>query len=257
LLYSIMPFTAAWAIGLASDRRREMIVGLALCLIVFASLLLGLGMARSRAGLALAMLGGFASLALVRSGGRSGGARRAHWWIYAATSAGILLVLQFASVGILQRLAADPIEDLRWGFAANTVRAAWDFLPFGSGLGTFEPIYQLYETVDQLDESFVNHAHNDYAEIWLTAGLPGLMLFVAFAGWAAVSAVGVWRKRSFGSAGTLTDRILPRAATIVLFLLMIHSFMDYPLRTTTLACLFAFACALIVIPLKPTARNAD
>ena len=64
LLYAALPLTAAFAIGFASDRRREIYIVQALCLLIFASLLLGLGMARSRAGVGIAMLAGLASLAL-------------------------------------------------------------------------------------------------------------------------------------------------------------------------------------------------
>ena len=68
LLYTLVPFTAAWAVGLAADRRREIIVAIVLCLLVFVSLLLGLGMSRSRAALVLAMLATLASLVLAGAG---------------------------------------------------------------------------------------------------------------------------------------------------------------------------------------------
>jgi hypothetical protein len=42
------------------------------------------------------------------------------------------------------------------------------------------------------------------------------------------------------------DLALARAAPIVIVLLLIHSAMDYPLRTPALSVLFAVACACLV-----------
>jgi hypothetical protein len=44
------------------------------------------------------------------------------------------------------------------------------------------------------------------------------------------------------------DRLLPLAATIVVGLLLAHSFADYPLRTAAMMGVFAFACALLIEP---------
>ncbi len=46
------------------------------------------------------------------------------------------------------------------------------------------------------------------------------------------------------------DRSLARAASIAIVLLLAHSLVDYPLRTTAMMTLAAFLCALMVQPLK-------
>ncbi len=49
-------------------------------------------------------------------------------------------------------------------------------------------------------------------------------------------------------AGEL-DRLLMRAATLAIALLIAHSFVEYPLRTGAIMAIFAFSCALLIEPL--------
>ena len=247
LLYSALPLAAAFAVGFANDRRREIWVVLALCLLVFASLLLGLGMARSRAGVGLAVLAGLGSFALAVTGPKKGTQKRANRLISLAGLAGVILVLQFASVGIMQRFEKDVADDLRWEFATTTFEAALDFMPFGTGFGTFEDVYRMYEELGQLYVAYVNHAHDDYLEALLEGGVPAVGLLVAFLVWFAIAAVRCWRPTSARPESTL-DRSLPKAATLIVLLLLLHSAVDYPLRTTALSTLFAFACGLMISP---------
>ena len=67
-----------------------------------------------------------------------------------------------------------------------------------------------------------------------------VIVVLAFLAWFFPAAVKAWR----APAGRdVLDRCLPQAATISIVLLLLHSFVDYPLRTTALSSLFAFACA--------------
>ena len=193
LLYSALPLTAAFAVGFATGHRREIWVVVALCLLVFASLLLGLGMSRSRAGVGLAMLSGLGSLALAVTAPSGGARKRANRLILLAGFAGVVLVLQFASIGLLQRFQVDAADDLRWEFAATTFKAALDFMPFGSGFGTFVDIYKIYEAPGQLYASYVNHAHDEYAEGLLEGGVLAVGVLVAFFAWFAIAAARCWR----------------------------------------------------------------
>src|SRR5262249_54482749 len=45
------------------------------------------------------------------------------------------------------------------------------------------------------------------------------------------------------------DRLLMRAATLAIPLLIAHSFVQYPLRTGAVMAIFAFSCALLIEPL--------
>src|SRR4029079_7348827 len=65
----------------------------------------------------------------------------------------------------------------------TTAKAVRDFLPFGSGLGTFRQVYDLYENQDRVTRTYVVHAHNDYAELALETGVAGMVLLLVFVGW--------------------------------------------------------------------------
>ena len=124
----------------------------------------------------------------------------------------------------------------------------------GSGIGTFRGVYQLYEDHDQLDSVRINHAHNDFLELWLEAGVAGIGLVALFAVWLAVRAVKLWRRNAPGSE---IDLSIARAATLVVVLIAAHSFVDYPLRTGAVMAIMAFACGLLVAPPLGGSRISD
>jgi O-antigen ligase len=116
----------------------------------------------------------------------------------------------------------------------------------------------MFETPTTLVPVFVNHAHNDWLEVWLEGGWPALAILAAFLIWFASVAVRRWR--TYWPNEAVLDRSLSRAGTIVVPLLMLHSAVDYPLRTTALKCLAAFCCALVIPPASDghdEARHAD
>lgn len=244
LLYSIIPFAAAWVVGLAADRRPGMVVGVVLMVIVFASLMLGLGMAQSRAGVVFAILAALASIALARPGGTFKTEAKGRKFVILATSIGALLIFQFGLIGILQRLDADPRADDRWEIAETTLRAAKDYFPFGAGLGTFDSIYDIYETPEMLVPTYVNNAHNDYLELLLDAGLFSCVLLTIFLGWFSLNTIRVWGQPRIPMSAL--DLSLSRAGTICVCLLLLHSWVDYPLRSAALGGVFAFACGLML-----------
>src|SRR5262249_19618616 len=94
---------------------------------------------------------------------------------------------------------------------------------------------------------YANHAHNDFLELWLNTGVVGLVLVGMFIVWLMLRAVEVWRSPPVNGASEL-DWTLARAATIIVALLIAHSFVDYPLRTGGIMAIMAFACALLIDP---------
>lgn len=120
-----------------------------------------------------------------------------------------------------------------------------DHFPYGSGMGSFDPIFRGYESTATLGLAYLNNAHNDYAQIAIEAGLAGVTLIIAFIVWwfrkaAAICADGI--------SATTADRIRWSAVSMTALLLM-HSVVDYPLRTAALAAVFAACCALMAKPL--------
>jgi O-antigen ligase len=120
---------------------------------------------------------------------------------------------------------------------ATTSHAAEDFMPFGSGLGSFRSVYVLYEHPEQVTDTYVVHAHNDYAEVALELGLAGVVLMLLFLAWWAMAVWRVWRTAEAGP--------FARAAAIASAAILIHSLVDFPLRTGAIAACFAMCLALL------------
>jgi len=126
----------------------------------------------------------------------------------------------------------------------------------GSGVGSFPQVYPQYEDPAAVTTTFVNHAHNDYLEVALEAGLPGVLLVVALFMWWGSRAVPIWRSAA-------ADRYA-LAASIASAAILVHSLVDYPLRTAALSAIMAACLALMAQPrprekegedLWPTARH--
>ena len=166
---------------------------------------------------------------------------------------GLALVVGVAMLAVYvsplhDRLARGSTTSLqeRQEIWSNTTRAIGDFLPLGSGIASFREIYPRYEDPLGITRTFANHAHNDYLEIALETGLPGILLLVAFLVWWGRRLCSIWQPR-------LPDRYA-QAATISTAALLLHSVVDYPLRTAALSAIMA---ALLAIMAQPRARQGD
>ena len=255
LLTAAVPISAAWSIGLVLDRGSKRVLGLVLLVLTYSVLLLGLGMAHSRAGLLLALVAGMASILLAwgstGSGFDNSGRRKLLLFFVGANLFGVFLAFQFGFVGLANRLENESVlEDLRRPIAEVTTHAIAANLPLGVGFGAFEPSYQMFEPTAVTIPDYVNHAHDDWLELFLDGGVPALALTLAFLVWYAQAGFRAWREPRFG--GIVLDRMLARAGSIVVGLLLLHSTVDYPLRTTTLMVVLACAAALMIVPAEAT-----
>jgi len=204
-------------------------------------------LSRSRAGMALTLVAIVAIALMARSAGRSSHrdsprSSGALAMIIILGSAS-LFALQFGMQRIFSRFESAVIEDLRWPFLETTVAAIWNSLPFGTGLGSFVAIYGGIESTAHVFRGYANRAHNDLAEVLLETGLIGAVLLALFLIWFINRAVRVWRQPLDDDQ---LDGLLQRAASVAIALLLLHSLLDYPLRTTSNAVMFAFACALLL-----------
>jgi O-antigen ligase len=272
LLYALTLLAAAWAIDAAftaqSDGSRNRsdgpaIVALVASFTVLLVLVSAQAMARSRAGLGLTMLAVFGALALAYADRRAvrGKDRRRVSGItptkvlLGATALAILFSVQFTLYRVMERFVAiDPMEDTRTLIARSTIEAATAFMPFGSGMGTFVPVYAMFErSQDALINAYVNHAHDDILELWLETGVIGIVMMGVFLVWLVLRSREVWRRGPYGESEI--DHTLARAATLIIGLLIVHSFLDYPLRTDAMMAIMAFACALLIKP--PSCDESD
>ena len=151
---------------------------------------------------------------------------------------------------IVQRSSSFGDEARIWA-APVTLEAGWDHFPFGSGFGTFDQIFRAAMGDEHLTGSYVNHAHNDYLELWLTGGLGAMLVLTAVLIWGFRLAIANWRLKP-GNPSAIS-----RAASIVVLVVLLHSIVDYPARTVAISCLFALASALQLVPVLPKERMLD
>jgi hypothetical protein len=244
-LYSAIPFATAWAIGLVRDHRRNRTIGVALLVFLILTIIIGMPLTHSRAGMALLIVAGLSGLLLAWRHDRGQSGRRLLHFALGANLVALLLAFQFGFVGFMQRVErSESFEDIRWPAAQVTLQAAIANMPFGSGSGTFAPIYEKFAPRTLLGDRYLNQAHNDWLDLWLSGGAPAIVLAVGFLTWLTASTFKLW---STGQPeARVLDLALARAAPIVIVLLLLHSVVDYPLRTAALSVLFAMACAYLI-----------
>jgi O-antigen ligase len=133
---------------------------------------------------------------------------------------------------------------------SDSVRAIGDHIMLGSGVGSFQRVYRQYEDYSTVTRTFANHAHNDYLEIALEAGMPGLLLLAAFFLWWGTRAVQIWRSAAL-------DRYAV-AASIASAAVLIHSLVEYPLRTAAISSIMAACLAKMARPrVKEVSETPD
>jgi O-antigen ligase len=256
-LYVTLVLAAAWyvttvhqTLRLGASTSRSMLWSAAAA-VFFVSVVAGLAMARSRAGLFLAMVAliGVILMVLRQRKDREEAHIRSRLTVgrmsIIAVVFSVVFAAQFGLGSILTRFEGDPLEDLRVPLAGTTFEAALRSLPFGTGLGSFVPVYAVLEKESDLFTGFANRAHNDLAEVLLESGIFGLILLAAFLAWFFPRAYTIWLKRKFN--GHDPQLLLQRAGTLIIVLLLAHSLVDYPLRTTALSSIFVFFCAVLAV----------
>lgn len=236
LLACAFPVLAAWACSRSdnpgADLARRWLAGLAGALIVPLIVVTG-----SRSGVPLGAIGLVAAslifwLARPANGGGKGALLALAPWLVGFV---LLFVSMFLTrAGAIQRFFEQSIgEDLRVSNFSTFVDMAKDFFPFGTGFGTFDPAYRIYEPMNQLSLEYLNHAHNDAMELLITAGLFGAGLLLAFLIWFFRKGWLAFRERRSSGASL---RILGMA---VVTILLAASVIDYPLRTPIMMAMFA------------------
>ena len=256
-LYVTLVLAATWyvttvnqTLRLGASTSRSMLWSAAAA-VFFVSVVAGLAMARSRAGVFLAMVAliGVLFMVLRRRKDREDAHIRGRLTVGRMSIIAVVFSVVFAAQlgldSLLTRFEGDPLEDLRVSLAATTFETALGALPLGTGLGSFVPVYGVVEKDSDIFSGFANRAHNDLAEVLLETGLVGLLLLLAFLAWFFPKAYSIWVKRKF--SGHDSQLLLQRAGTLIIVLLLAHSLVDYPLRTTALSSIFMFFCAVLAV----------
>ena len=105
----------------------------------------------------------------------------------------------------------------------------------------------MHERVADLVPLFVNRAHDDGLETLFEAGIASFALLIGFVIWLSLAT----RRALIGGpalGGYASLDRQARAGVIVMWLLLLHSLWDYPLRTIALEVVFALCVALQFAP---------
>jgi O-antigen ligase len=235
LLVVAIPCIAALAsIWATEEIRRSLplrIVGLACALLV----LLGIAMNGSLAAVLLAVPVAIASSLLFASTKRF----RSAGLVVAACAVAVAVAV-IANSPVEAKLTGKETASItgRQEIWATSMRAAVAAFPAGTGFGSFQQVYRVYEDPSAVTGTYVNHAHNDVIELFIEGGVAAMVLLGAFLLWWSRRAFQVWRQ---------ADRQVAKAATIASTAILAHSLVDYPLRTPAMAAIFAFCISVMAV----------
>lgn len=144
-------------------------------------------------------------------------------------------VVRLAAVGLVvavvlaSALAWRQVDVDRRDIASQTVETGRYYAPLGTGVGSFVPVFAQSLDPRQARSEQINHAHNEYVQWWLEGGVPALLAvgmalgLFAWAGWKVLSRIQSRRLRAVAAP-----------AWTGLLILLVHSLVDFPLRTTAL-----------------------
>jgi len=171
-------------------------------------------------------------------------------------AAGLVVILAVALVswlGIgraLERFASYKTLEVSEGRRIEMVHGTWriflDHPIAGTGWGTLQNVYPLYETM--YDGLIVNHSHNDYVELLSDTGVAGGLCGLAFL------ALLAWN----GWTNLIREREVMRlafhaGALVACFGLLVHATVDFNFHIPSNALVFLLQAALATSP-APASR---
>jgi len=249
-LLMTIPFLAALAARRLRNAKRKkeaagtLVITAALVLVM----LVGLLLSTSFAGVGLAVPVLLASLLIVVRP-RGIGRRLTLLGLCGAVLAGAGALLWSPLGNTLGTASFVSSTAIRQQALAGTSSAIADYFPAGSGIGSFAQVYRTYEDPWELPRTYMNHAHSDYVELALEGGLPAILLALAFFLWWFGRVISIWREEK--------PDFIQQAATVASGAVLVHSVVDYPLRTAAIAGAFALCCALMSQARARTRRRSD
>lgn len=216
---------------------------------------------QSRAGAALAAVA-FAALlwrarhspqlrAAFARGGSGWAQRNRPMLLVAAISVTALLIWAFIASGMTIRFSRLFDENFNRAEVYHlTLRAIADNWLTGTGIGSFQWAIVPYEQFSQVGFAYWNHAHSGPLQLAMEGGILGVAFIILFFAWLIANLRQAWTRQQdsdSGSAGVF-------AAGLIVGLLLLHSLVDYPLRTAALAAAFAACCGYILAAKRPASR---
>lgn len=227
--------TREWMQLQMETRTTKLLIGLSTALVML-PVLAAVG---SRMGFLVGIIGAVSGIYIVSHNNRAMWelARKYRLIIGGAVVATLLilvsLVVRFGSA--VQRTTSLDSSEIRFGIWRTSWQLVETFWPFGSGFGSFVPVYKANEPISTLEPSYINHAHNDYIEVLSDGGiLAAAVLLMALA---------VFSRRFIGllfAKGKASSSLNLLGASLITIML-VASASDYPLRVPSLMALLAIA----------------
>ena len=166
-------------------------------------------------------------------------------------AAGLVVVLAIAFVswlGIgraLERFASYKTLEVSEGRRIEMLQGTWriflDHPIAGTGLGTLQEVFPLYETI--YDGLIVNHSHNDYAEVLAETGVIGglcglaFLVLLAWTGW-----------KNIVAEKEVMNLAYHAGALVACFGLLVHATVDFNFHIPSNALIFLLQAALATSP---------
>lgn len=166
-------------------------------------------------------------------------------WLLPAILTVIAIAAIIATIALARAEAVRRLLDVDIGSESRSTLLplffgiARDFFPFGSGFGTFDPVFRIFEPYSALHPRYLNHAHNDLIEIVIEGGLASALLMLGAISWVACKIAFVARRTSAPSRSVNYARL----GALVIIILFAASAVDYPVRTPLMSALVVIACA--------------
>lgn len=168
--------------------------------------------------------------------------RKRSWKAYALIALPALLIASAIAASVVFGRAAsfdraaemNISDDFRAQVLPLLIDMAAHYFPVGSGFGTFDPVFRIWEPDRLLRAAYFNHAHNDWLEFLIEGGALSVALGLAGFWWWGRHFWAAWSQGS-------RENALARCGTAIVLLCLVASFSDYPLRTPTMMVVAAIA----------------
>ena len=156
-----------------------------------------------------------------------------------ATGIAALAVLLVGLVAAWGWLDVSQTDADRFALARDVAALGTAHAPLGSGVGTFVDSFAQAGARSALRSEYINHAHNEYVQWWFEAGWLGLLAVLA--GLALYLATG-WRLLRAPRRDPLAV-----ACWLAVGAVLVHSYVDFPLRTLSLMSMTALLWGFVVM----------
>jgi len=195
----------------------------------------------SRAGVVIGILAiGLTYLASPAASAQVLRERPAARWLMVAVAVAAVILAGYGAVSWMH-YDAEATEGSRTEMVRVTAELARASMPWGNGIGSFVPMFEQATEGSLMQTGYINAAHNDYAQWWFEGGVLALMAIVSVLAALLITAL---RLRRLPKDSGL--RHVGMTALITLLVPVIHSTVDYPLRTQTLMTSFGLLAGIAV-----------